>query len=363
MPTPHPARFVARLAALAGGAALWTACAAAPGQAGALPVPCLDETASAAAGSARRLHAAQTLMGTTFQIRAVTTNAARGCEAINAAFREVARQEMLFSEYRPDSDISAINRAAGGAPVSVHAEVFMLLQRARWASHATDGAFDVTAAACGRLWSVRERRVPDQTTLASCLALVDYRNLRLDPWRSTAWLPAEGMRVGLGGIAKGYGVDRAAEVLQAAGVTRFVVDGGGDLRVEGTDLEGAWLVQIAHPREAGGIVGAVRLTRGAVVTSGDYVRYFEMDGVRYHHLLDPATGQPARRSVAVTVIAPTATDADALATALFVLGPERGLPLVGRLPGVEALFFDNDLTMSASRGFPLTGGTRQTPRL
>jgi thiamine biosynthesis lipoprotein len=234
----------------------------------------------------------------------------------------------------------------------VHPEVFTLLQRSLWASESTHGAFDITFAGCGRLWSIRDERVPDERTLAACLQAVGYRRVRLDAWHSSVWLPDANMRIGLGGIAKGYGVDSAAEVLRRRGFGRFVVDGGGDLRVEGTDLDGAWTVQIAHPRDPGRIFATLHLDRGAVVTSGDYVRYFERDGVRYHHILDPATGQPARRTVAVTVVAPSATDADALATGLFVLGPDRGLAALARLPGVEALFFDPQLQVRTSPGFP-----------
>ena len=291
-------------------------------------------------------------MGTAFEIRVVTSDVARGCSAIDAAFDEVAREEALFSEYRASSEISAINQAAGQSPVEVDPEVFTLLHRSRWASQITHGAFDITFASCGGLWSVREQRIPDDESIAACLERVGFDRVRLDERQSSVFLPEAGMRIGLGGIAKGYGVDRAAGVLQERGLTSFVVDGGGDLRVEGEDIDGPWTVNIAHPRNPDQIFETIRLTHGAIVTSGDYLRYFERDGVRYHHILDPTTGHPARRSVSVTVIAPTATDADALATGLFVLGPERGLQLLSTLRGVEALYFDPDLRVHASQGFP-----------
>lgn len=292
------------------------------------------------------------LMGTSFEIRVVTDDPVRGCVGIDAAFAEVAREEALFSEYQDTSDISAINHAAGGAAVEVDPEVFSLITRAMWASQVTGGAFDITYAACGHLWSIRERRVPDAASVDACLDQVGYRLVNLDSRRSTVLLPKPGMRIGLGGIAKGYGVDRAVAVLNAHGLTRVAVNGGGDLRVEGTDLDGPWTVQIAHPRRLGEIFDVVPIGQGAIVTSGDYMRFFEQDGVRYHHIVDPATGWPARRSVAVTVVAPTATDADALATGLFVLGPERGLAVAASLPGVEALFFGPDLRVHATPGFP-----------
>jgi thiamine biosynthesis lipoprotein len=316
------------------------------------PVACEDLSPAEGPGRPHHLRAQRRLMGTSFEIRIVAADIVGAYAAVDEAFGEVARQESLFSEYQPSSDISAINLAAGQAPVDVQPEVFTLLQRSLWASESTHGAFDITFAGCGRLWSIRDERVPDERTLAACLQAVGYRRVRLDAWHSSVWLPDANMRIGLGGIAKGYGVDSAAEVLRRRGFGRFVVDGGGDLRVEGTDLDGAWTVQIAHPRDPGRIFATLHLDRGAVVTSGDYVRYFERDGVRYHHILDPATGQPARRTAAVTVVAPNATDADALATGLFVLGPDRGLAALARLPGVEALFFDPQLQVRTSPGFP-----------
>ncbi|MFO7693974.1 MAG: FAD:protein FMN transferase [Vicinamibacterales bacterium] len=355
----HPS-VLFRVACLVAAAALSNAMAgcAPPSSAAPAPAPlaCTDLTPDRAAGLAHHLRAERPLMGTSFQIRVVTPDIAGGCAAMEAAFAEVAREEALFSEYRPESEVSAINRAAGGAPVQVDAEVFGLLQRSLWASRVTRGAFDMTFAGCGGLWSVRDRRVPDAESLAACMPRVGFQKVRLDERESSALLPEPGMRIGLGGIAKGYGVDRAVEVLLSRGFTSVVVDGGGDLRVEGADIDGPWTVNIAHPRRPGRIFETVHVARGAVVTSGDYLRYFERDGVRYHHIIDPATGRPAARSMAVTVIAPTAADADALATGLFVLGPERGLAAIASVPGVEALYFAPDLSVHASPGFPR--GTR-----
>lgn len=351
--TPAAVRLACTLLAVAlscSGACVRGSSTAAP--AAALPAGCQDLTPDRPAGSAHHLHGARPLMGTSFQVRVVTPDLAGGCAAIEAAFAEVAREEALFSEYRDTSDVSAINRAAGSSPVRVDAEVFGVLQRALWASRVTGGAFDMTFAGCGGLWSVRQRRVPDDESLAACMPRVGFQKVRLDERESSAFLPEGGMRIGLGGIAKGYGVDRAVELILSRGFRNVVVDGGGDLRVEGADVDGPWTVNIAHPRRLGETFETVRIGGGAVVTSGDYLRYFERDGVRYHHIIDPATGRPASRTVAVTVIAPTATDADALATGLFVLGPERGLAVLADLPGVEALFFEPDLTVRASPGFP-----------
>lgn len=292
-------------------------------------------------------------MGTPFEIHVVSNSRPTACGAMGAALDEVARLEALLSEYLESSDVRAVNRAAGQHPVEVHPEVFELFEWSEWTSRVTEGAFDITFAACRPEELVRERRVASDEEIAACLEDIGYAKIQADRARRSIYLPQPGMRIGFGGIGHGYGVDKAAEVLLARGITRFAVDGGGELRVQGLDVDGPWVIYVAHPRDPQHPYATLRLDHGAVTTSGDYVKFFDCDGVRYHHVIDPATGRPARRSVAVTVFAPTATEADALDTGLFVLGPERGLALVQRLGGVEALFFAPDLTVHMSPGFPL----------
>jgi thiamine biosynthesis lipoprotein len=272
---------------------------------------------------------------------------------VAAAFEEIARLEQVLSAWSETSQISAVNRAAGAYPVRVSPELFTVVAEATRISELTAGAFDITFAGCGHLWSVREQRIPDEDEISACLARVGYGKLQLDPQQASLFLPQAEMRLGLDGIGKGYRVDRAAAVLEESGISDYAVDGGGDLRVAGRGLAGPWGVDIAHPREPARSLGGLLLDRSAVTTSGDYQWFFERDGVRYHHILDPRSGRPARRSVAVTVLAPTAMEADALATGLFVLGPEEGLSLVERQPGVEALFIDPALRAHFSSGFPL----------
>jgi len=291
-------------------------------------------------------------MGTRFEIQLVTDDIAAGRAAIEAAYAEIDRVEQLLSEWRESSEISAVNRQAGQGAVSVGPDLFAVIERSVRISEITHGAFDVTFAGCGSLWSIRERRVPTDREIDECLVQVDYRRLELDPAASTIFLPTESMRIGIAGIGKGYGVDRAVEVLEAHGIDDYIVDGGGDIRLAGGNVDRPWIVGIAAPRREGHLHATLEPGRGAIVTSGDYQRYFEKDGVRYHHILDPATGRPAPGSVAVTVIASTATDADALATGLFVLGPERGIEVVEQLPEVEALIFGPDLILHRSSGFP-----------
>ena len=316
-------------------------------------------------GSPRVVRDERLKMGTRFEIQVVVSDASAGRAAVEAAYLEIDRVEQLLSEWRETSEISEVNRRAGQAAVPVGPDLFAVVERASEISEITDGAFDVTFAACGGIWSVRERRIPTGGEIEACLPHVDFRRLDLDAAASTIRLPAEAMRIGIAGIGKGYGVDRAAEVLEAHGIRDYIVDGGGDIRVAGRNVNRPWVVGIADPRREGQLYATLDARAGAIVTSGDYQRYFEQDGVRYHHILDPATGRPARRAVAVTVVASTATDADALATGLFVLGPERGIEIVEGQPGVEALIFGPDLAIHLSSGFPevrLTGATEPDSR-
>lgn len=293
------------------------------------------------------------MMGTLFQIRVVAGDKATADAAVEAAYDEIARVERLLSEWSDDSEISAVNAAAGREPVVVGSELFDVISRSIRLSELTDGAFDVTFAACGHLWAFGEDpRIPTPDEVAECLPAIGYDRIRLDPVASSIFLPDPAMRLGIAAIGKGYGVDRAVAVLEARGITDYIVEGGGDVRLAVHPGGRPWKVGIAHPRKHGELYATLQLGGGAVVTSGDYEQFFERDGVIYHHILDPRTGYPARESVAVTVVAPNATDADALATGLFVLGPEAGLRLVESLPEVEALFFGPDLAVTRSSGFP-----------
>ncbi len=309
-----------------------------------------EETAGPGPGALLRDE--RLLMGTRFQIQAVTDDEEAGAAAMEAAFTEVARVEALLSAWREASELSAVNRAAGRQPVAVGADLYAVVERSLEVSEWTGGAFDVTFAGCGGLWSFREPRIPSDGEIAACLPRVDFRAVVLDPEASSIFLPRADMRIGLSGIGKGYGVDRAAAVLEARGIHDYIVDGGGDIRLKGRKGDRPWTSGIAHPRRRGELYATLHPHQGAIVSSGDYERTFERAGVRYHHILDPTTGRPARRSAAVTVVAVNAMDADALATGLFVMGPEAGLALVESLPGVEALAFGPELSVHLSSGFP-----------
>jgi len=271
---------------------------------------------------------------------------------IEAAFAEVARVESVMSEWKTNSPISAVNAAAGGPPVPVPAELIELVRRACQFGENSEGAFDVTWCGLSPLWRLEsdDFTPPFPKEIEAALSRVNYRKIIIE--KNRLGLAEPGMAIGLGGIAKGYGIDRAAAVLRAAGHQDFFIEGGGDILTSGSKHGQPWRIGIQHPRKTRDeLLAVAEIYSGAVVSSGDYERGREINGVRYHHILDPRSGQPARLCQAVTVIAPTAETADALATAVFVLGPGKGLDLIRRHPGVEALVVDAVGALHTSEGF------------
>lgn len=289
----------------------------------------------------------QPMMGTRFEIQVVGADGERASEAIEAAFEEIERTEEEISEWRPSSQISEVNRRGAQQPVDVGERLLEVVRRGLELSEQTGGAFDMTFAGCGHLWSVGERRVPGDRQIEECLPRIGYDEVVVADGKIRL---GDSQKLGLGAIGKGYGVDRAAEVLSSKGFENFVVDGGGDMRVEGRRIDRRWSVGVAHPRRGGELLGTVSAESKAVVTSGDYERYFVDDGVRYHHIIDPNTGRPARKSVATTAVADDATTADAAATALFVMGPRKGVEWANETEGIEALIVDPDLSLHRTDG-------------
>ncbi len=278
------------------------------------------------------------LMGTTVEIVAYGPAKVPLDQAVNAAFEEMARLDLLLSDYREGSDVSRINRATSS--LAVANETVEVLGLGLQYAEASSGAFDPTLGRLKALWDIGgpHQRVPSAEEIAAVLATTGYAALELDGFRVRKSDPA--MTIDLGGIAKGYIVDRAVEVLQKLGVTSAAVNAGGDMYLLGRRGERPWRIGIQHPRKHQAVVATLGLEDRAVVTSGDYEKFFEHEGVRYHHLFDPRTGTPARKCQSVTVISAHVADADALATALFVLGPEDGLRLLSGYPGSEAMLVD-----------------------
>ena len=293
------------------------------------------------------------LMDTLVQSTVFAREASQGQHALEAAYQEMFRLEGLLDRHYRGSEVTQINRAAGREPVPVSPETLLIIEQALEFAALTGGAFDITVGPLLRLWRFADGggRVPPAESLRAAAALVDFGQVVADRQAGSVFLRKSGAEIDLGGIAKGFVVDRAVEVLRRSGISSASVDAGGDIRLLGTKPDGSpWRIGVRHPRERRGIIAVLELEDCAVVTSGDYERYFLFEGRRYHHLLDPATGRPAGGLVSVTVVAPEATTADALSTAVFVLGRERGLALIESLPGIETLLVTAELEVVYSSG-------------
>ena len=264
--------------------------------------------------------------------------------AVADAFKEIERVDRLMSTYKPESQLSLVNREAGVKPVAVDPEVLTAVGYALDAAGMTDGAFDPTVGPLVKLWGIGgdNPRVPGPGEIEAARSLVDYRQVVLDRAAGTVFIRKKGMSLDLGGIAKGYASDLAVDALKERGIKGGIVAVAGDLKMFGSRGDGSpWKVGIQHRREEGGIMAKAAITDGATSTSGDYERYFMHDGVRYCHILDPKTGYPANGLISITVIAGQSYMADSLATGLFVLGPSKAYRFALSHPGIEVLMVDS----------------------
>ncbi len=287
-------------------------------------------------------HRTTAVMGTELSITAYHADGATVQQAVDAAIREIQRVEDLATDWRA-SPLMTLNKAKGDGPHPVPRELAELIERSLLCSQLTGGAFDCTFRAVGELWDFKSTppRIPSAGEVQALLPSVGFGKVQVDLEASTVTRP-QGLWIGLGGIAKGYGVDRAMTVLMDHGIENAIVNAGGDLKALGTSKEELWSIAIRHPRDRQRIIAVVPVSNTCVVTSGDYERFFEHDGKRYHHILDPRTGFPSTGAISATVIAPDAAVADAIATALCVLPPEQGLALAEELPRVEAIVVSLD---------------------
>jgi thiamine biosynthesis lipoprotein len=291
-------------------------------------------------------------MGTLVKITAVADSDSIAQAATTAGFAEIRRLEELLSTWIPTSELSRVNAAAGSAAVPVSPESLAVVQRSLQAAEMTNGGFNIAIGPAVDAWSVTERQhIPSATELQQLSPLVDLRGVHVDVVAGTIRLERVGMRIDVGGIGKGYAADRAVEIMRKAGALAGVVALSGDIKTFG-QLPGGrpFPVGIQHPRKEGAVLVWIDLQDEAISTAGDYERYFEKDGVRYHHILDPLTLQPARRCQSVTIVAREGIWADGLDTGIFVMGPERGMELVERLADVEAIIVDAEGRMSVSSG-------------
>jgi thiamine biosynthesis lipoprotein len=296
--------------------------------------------------------ASKYLMGTQVDATVMYGDILAARKRLVLAFREMERIEGVLSAQRDTSEISRLNREASSAPIHVSRETFDILQRAKAYSARLGGLFDVTVGSLSELWGFSgpgEAALPPDSAIETARATLGCSALIFNDADTTVYFGRKGMKVDLGGIAKGYAVDRAAAVLRRYGIDDFIINAGGDLYVSGEKMPGEpWTVGIKHPRRTSDMLATLKIGDAAVVTSGDYERYFIQDGRRYHHILDPRTGYPASESRSVTVIADSAEEADALATWLFVLGdgPPPSLPVrepVLRVDAAGALHYSEEL--------------------
>lgn len=266
-------------------------------------------------------------MGCPVEATLICSDVLSGRHALYLAFREMERIDRLVGLEGQQSEIAEINRHAGGIPVRVSTETLALLERAVEYTRRYGGLFDVSIGPLTRLWALNDEwtegahQIPERARVDSLLKLVGSDRIVLSRNDTTVFLPDPGMRIDLGGIAKGYAVDRAASVLRAQGLSDFLINAGGDVYVSGRNQDGTpWHVGVKHPRRRTELIATLELTDSAVATSGDYERFFEIDGTRFHHIIDPRTGYPATASRSATVLARTAEEADVLATTLFIRG-------------------------------------------
>ena len=279
-------------------------------------------------------------MGTRVHVEFFVEDDQTAPDLIKAVMHEMHRIDHAFSSYKEDSELSRVNREAPKGWVAVSDEMMNLINKAFQVSELTQGAFDITYASVGRYYDYRAGKAPDPETVQAAVQAINYRYVERDLENNRLRFRHPDVYIALGGIAKGHAVDRAMAILQRAGVTQASVSAGGDSLIVGDRGGKPWTVGIKHPREADKMSAVLPLVDTAVSTSGDYERYFERDGVRYHHILDPATGQSATGAWSVTILGPEATLTDALSTSVFVLGPERGLALINQLPGIDAIIID-----------------------
>lgn len=282
----------------------------------------------------------ESIMGTRIYVELWQDDPDRASALMQSVIDEMHRIDELMSPYKESAQLAIVNRDAAQKPVAVSRELFDLIILSNHFSDLSGGAFDITFASVGHQFDYRHHVKPDAQHREQGRTLINYKALQLDANQHTVFFPKPGMKIDLGGIAKGYAVDNAISLLRKAGVQNAIVTAGGDSRLLGDHRGRPWMMGIKHPRGETHVV-SLPLENVAISTSGDYERYFEEDGVRYHHIIDPKKGDSARELVSATIIADDATTSDALSTTVFILGVQRGLELASKMNGVSAILIDN----------------------
>jgi thiamine biosynthesis lipoprotein len=282
----------------------------------------------------------EAIMGTAIRVELWCSDRAAADEAMAAVMAQMHHVDRTMSPHKPDSALSHINRDAGAHAVPLDDEMYGLLERAQHFSRISGGAFDITFASVGRLYDYRAGVRPHAAALAHARSAIGYQYLVLDPAARTVRFARPGMCIDLGGFAKGYAVESAAAILRARGIANAIVTAGGDSRILGDRRGRPWAIGVRDPRRPGELAAVLPLCDAAVSTSGDYERYFEEAGVRFHHILDPRTGASPAAMQSVTIIAPDGLTSEGLSKSVFVLGVERGLQLVEAHKDVDAVVVD-----------------------
>lgn len=291
------------------------------------------------------------LMGSKFDITVVANSEEEGNTFIDKAVQEIQRIENLISSWKATSQTSVINQNAGIKPVKVDDELFQLIKRSIAISKITDGAFDISYAAIDRIWNFngQETPMPSPSEIAASVEKIGYQYIELNEKESSVFLTKKGMKIGFGAIGKGYAADKAKDLLIKAGVTAGIINASGDMNTWGKQPNGnPWKIAITNPLDKTKNYGLFELENQAVVTSGNYEKFVIIDGKRYAHIIDPRTGMPTQGILSVSVFAPKAELADALATSIFVMGVDAGLNVINQLPQVEAIIVKSDGSLATS---------------
>jgi FAD:protein FMN transferase len=285
-------------------------------------------------------------MGNRFELTVIAEDETWAMDSIDAGIAEIRRIEKLLTTFHEDSETSLINRNAGIAPVEVSRETFDLIDRSVRISRLTQGAFDITYGSIDkRLWNFDETMtaLPDKDTARRMVRLIDYRNVLLDRKQRTVFLKERGMRIGFGGIGKGYAAERAKLIMMAMGVDSGIVNASGDLAIWGYQPDGSpWTIGIVDPNARGQIFSYLNVTDMAVATSGNYEKYVLINGKKYSHTINPRTGLPVTGIKSVTILCPNAEFADAIATPIMIMGIRPGLDMINQLKDVEAIVIDDN---------------------
>ena len=294
-------------------------------------------------------------MGSDFEITVVAITQLEADKQIAIAIGEISRIEALISSWKPTSQTSNINKNAGVAPVQVSEELFSLIQRALQISNLTDGAFDISYASMDKLWKYdgSMTQMPSKEAIKKSVAKVGYKDIVVDPQNSTVFLKNKGMKIGFGAIGKGYAADNAKKLLILNGVSGGIINASGDINSWGSKPSGSsWQVAITNPLNKNKAFAMLPI-KDAVVTSGNYEKYVTFNSRRYSHIIDPRTGYPAQGIISVTVFAPKAELADALATSVFVMGVETGIDRINQLKAIECIIITDTGTIITSNNLTL----------